>query len=117
MAENQTIANKVREATKDNPGKTAAEIAALLGTKRSYVHTVWYMDRKKGRKSTPRRMGRPPKTAQERTINPVTLDAIKKINEDLNNSRIQKLEAKIQELNTVINFLEARIWGGRGASV
>ena len=117
MSNEKTLAAKVREASAANPAMTAEDSAKMIGTKKSYVHTVWYMDRKQNRKTTVRSMGRPPKTVQERTINPVTLDAIKKINEDLNNTRIQKLEAKIQELNTVINFLEARIWGGRGASV
>lgn len=107
MSKAQTIADKVREASKANPDKTAADIAALLGTKRSYVHTVWYMDRKKGRK-TSRRVGRPPKTVQERTS---AIDVIKPLNTIVADDRVKRLEDQIQDLMVVIRYLEGRLYG------
>jgi hypothetical protein len=105
MAKKMTMANKVREYTKANPQALAKDIAKTLGTKIQYVHSVWYLDRKK-KGVSPKKVGRPPKAA------PVKAHGILPPNPmfpDTTYDRIRKLEMKIVQYRTVISYLEHQL--------
>lgn len=102
-----TVADKVRKYSADNPAATAAEIAKALGTKVQYVHTVWYLDRKK--KNVKRKIGRPRKV--EKVFEParlLPLDPLSPIGPTAS-ERIKKLEREVIQFRTVISYLEHQL--------
>lgn len=104
-----SLATKVREVSAANPAMTADEIAKMIGTKKSYVHTVWYMDRKKskgGKRVFARKVGRPPKA---KTID--SADLIERANKTLNDVRVTHLQSQIADLKVVIRYLEGKLYG------
>jgi hypothetical protein len=110
MAKKMTMANKVREYTKANPQALAKDIAKALGTKIQYVHSVWYLDRKKKgvhakKVGRPAKVGRPPKA---RTLDDI-LGLPKQTAKD--DWQIKSLEGEIANLKAVIRYLEGRIYG------
>lgn len=98
-------ATLVREATKSNPGATADKIASIVGCKAQYVHSIWYLDRKKPKKGRP---GRPRKVVAE--VKPTRdNEPTKKVADfDL---IIHNLSSEVRELKAVIRYLEGRLYG------
>ena len=110
MAKTVTMADKVREHTKANPQASAKEIAQALGTKIQYVHSVWYLDRKKrgaarGKVGRPRKVSRPVKA---RTLNDILSLPKQDSKEDL---YTKNLEGEVANLKTVIRYLEGKLYG------
>lgn len=107
-----TVADKVRKYAAENPTATAKQIAEALGTKIQYVHSVWYLDRKKrgaarGKAGRPRKIGRPAKVQPK----VVTLDKIHETTSNFWQSRCETLEAEVADLKAVIRYLEGRLYG------
>jgi hypothetical protein len=100
-----TMADKVRKYAAENPAATAKQIAEALGTKIQYVHSVWYLDRKK--KAGRRKVGRP---AKVRTLNDI-LGLPKQLPENKEALYIKNLEGEIASLRTVIRYLEGKLYG------
>lgn len=106
-----TVADKVRKYAAENPTATAKQIAEALGTKIQYVHSVWYMDRKK-RGAARGKIGRPRKV---RTLNDLLGSNKKIVHSPLvptaDEIRMQQLEDKVEDLKVVIRYLEGRLYG------
>ena len=96
---------EIVEAHKANPKATPAELAALLGVKRTLVYSALRAyARKNG--AVKRKVGRPRKM---RVLTPPAFpDALAPIKDD---ARVQRLEQQIVELNAVIRFLEKKVYG------
>lgn len=105
-----TVADKVRKYSADNPTATAKQIAEALGTKIQYVHSVWYMDRKK-RGAARGKVGRPRKVSRPMKIR--TLDDILGLPKQDNKQDlyIKNLEGEVASLRTVIRYLEGKLYG------
>lgn len=106
-----TVADKVRKYAAENPTATAKQIAEALGTKIQYVHSVWYLDRKK-RGAARGKVGRPRKinkfsdliAAKNKIIHSPLIPTPDEI-------RMQQLEEKVEDLKVVIRYLEGRLYG------
>lgn len=96
-------AQKVIEFQSANPSATPADIAAALGIKRQYVHSVMYMQRKKAG-AIKRKPGRPRKVAVK-----VSLPAVSVPTPQENHTL--RLERELAELKTVIRYLEGKLYG------
>ena len=107
-----TVAEKVRKYAAENPAATAQQIADALGTKVQYVHTVWYLDRKKKLGGSKRKVGRPRKVRSLNdlpTTNRITVHS--PLAPTAQEIRMQQLENQIGDLKTVIRYLEGKLYG------
>lgn len=106
-----TMAEKVRKYAAENPAASAKEIAQALGTKIQYVHSVWYIDRKK-RGAARGKVGRPRKV---QTLNDLLGSNKKIVHSPLvptpDEIKIRQLEDKVEDLKVVIRYLEGRLYG------
>ena len=102
---------------KDNPDRTPAEIAEFLGVKRTLVYSALRKTGKPaGRRGRPRkfvtpvvempiqRQGHPEK-------NTVTLNLLRKTSAELQQVRIDQMEREIENLKTIIRYLEGKLYG------
>ena len=100
---------KARQLKRQNPNMTAKEIAARIGRKVTYVYAALRFAKdiphpKRGRPRKAKKVVKP-------VISPVTIDVIKKLSNTQLDERIKHLEDQIQELKTVIRYLEGKLYG------
>lgn len=103
----QSKAAKIRELKAANPEMTVAEIAKKLGCTTQYVHSVFYLDKKKP--SAPKKRGRPAKKASILDVVPTQQEETPILIRD--SFRVKLLERENDELRAVIRYLEGKVYG------
>lgn len=111
-----SVAAQIRE-LKDT--MTVQQIAERLGVKPQYVHSVLYAERKKkGAVSTKR--GRPrkftglemaPVKREGEPVKAITLNMLRQTSAELQQARIDQMEKQIENLKTIIRYLEGKLYG------
>lgn len=111
-----SVAAQIRE-LKDT--MTVQQIAERLGVKPQYVHSVMYAERKKkGVVSTKR--GRPrkftglemaPVKREGEPVKAITLNMLRQTSAELQQARIDQMEKQIENLKTIIRYLEGKLYG------
>lgn len=111
----KSVAAQIRE-LKDT--MSVQQIANKLGVKPQYVHSVMYAERKKkGIVSTKR--GRPRKFVTpvvemapvKREGEPVKTITLNMPSADLQQIRVDQMEREIENLKTIIRYLEGKLYG------
>lgn len=114
----KSVAAQIRE-LKDT--MTVQQIAERLGVKPQYVHSVLYAERKKkGAVSTKR--GRPrkfvtpvvemaPVKREGEPVKAITLNMLRQTSAELQQARIDQMEKQIENLKTIIRYLEGKLYG------
>lgn len=106
----KSMADRIREYDKANPGSTAVQVAAALKIKARAVHQVRWLDKKRAVKGAPLKRGRPPKNAV--TVKPATPtqgQIIVRTEVGNLHVKVDRLTQQNMQLRTVISYLEHQL--------
>ena len=114
----KSVAAQIRE-LKDT--MTVQQIAERLGVKPQYVHSVLYAERKKKgvvstKRGRPRKFVTPvvemaPVKREGEPVKTITLNMLRQTSADLQQIRVDQMEREIENLKTIIRYLEGKLYG------
>lgn len=114
----QSIAAQIRELKGTMP---VLAIANKLKIKPQYVHSVLYAERKKKgvvstKRGRPRKFVTPvvemaPVKREGEPVKTITLNTLRQTSADLQRVRIEHLEREVENLKTIIRYLEGKLYG------
>jgi len=106
----KSMADRIREYEKSNPGSTAVQVAAALKIQARAVHQVRWLDKKRVSGETPMKRGRPRKNAvTAKPMAPTQGQIIVRTEVGSLHIKVDRLTQQNAQLRTVISYLEHQL--------